>query len=41
MQYSVTNTALPLIPYDNTLTIQGCMFQSLYQTMVHASSGTG
>jgi hypothetical protein len=41
MQYSVTNTALPLITYDNMLTIQGMTFQSLYQTMVHASSGTG
>jgi len=36
MQYSVTNTALPLITSDNTLTLQGMMFQSLYQTMVHA-----
>ena len=35
MQYSVTNTALPLITYDNTLTIQGMAFQSLYQRMVH------
>ena len=34
MQYSVTNTALPLIANGNTLTIQGIMFQSLYQTMV-------
>lgn len=41
MQYSVTNTALPLITSDNTLTIQGMMFQSLYQTMVHEASGTG
>ena len=41
MQYSVTNTALPLIADDNTLTVQGMTFQSLYQTMVHGSSGTG
>ena len=41
MQYSVTNTALPLITPDYTLTIQGMMFQSLYQTMVHDASGTG
>jgi len=34
MQYSVTNTALPLITTDNTLTIQGTIFQSLYQAMV-------
>jgi hypothetical protein len=39
MQYSVTNTALPLITFDNTLTIQGTTFQSLYQRMVHDSSG--
>ena len=34
MQYSVTNTALPLITYNNTLTAQGTAFQSLYQAMV-------
>lgn len=34
MQYSVTNTALPLITYDNTLTFQGKTFQSLYKTLV-------
>lgn len=33
MQYSVTNTALPLITFDNTLTTQGMAFQSLYQKM--------
>ncbi len=33
MQYSVTNTALPLITYDNTLTAQGRAFQAVYQTM--------
>jgi hypothetical protein len=38
MQYSVTNTALPLITYHNTLTIQGMTFQSLYQAMVHDTS---
>ena len=34
MQYSVTNTALPLITFRNELTTQGETFQSLYQTMV-------
>ncbi len=34
MQYSVTNTALSLIASDNTLTLQGMAFQSLYQAMV-------
>jgi hypothetical protein len=33
MQYSVTNTALPLITFDNTLTAQGMAFQSLYHTI--------
>lgn len=33
MQYSVTNTALPLIAFDNTLTTQGMAFQSLYHTI--------
>ena len=35
MQYSVTNTALPLITFRDKLTTQGETFQSLYQTMVH------
>ena len=39
MQYSVTNTALPLITGNNALTIQGITFQSLYQRMVHEASG--
>jgi len=39
MQYSVTNTALPLISDNNALTLQGITFQSLYQKMVHNSSG--
>ena len=39
MQYSVTNTALPLITYNNTLTMQGITFQSLYQRMVHDPNG--
>ncbi len=39
MQYSVTNTALPLITDKNALTIQGMTFQSLYQRMVHDPSG--
>ncbi len=34
MQYSVTDTALPLITFDNTLTTQGMAFQSLYQAMI-------
>ena len=34
MQYSVTNTALSLITYNNTLTAQGTAFKSLYQAMV-------
>jgi hypothetical protein len=45
MQYSVTNTALPLISFHVTLTTQGEIFQSLYQTMVHeairSAEGTG
>jgi hypothetical protein len=39
MQYSVTNTALPLISDNNALTLQGMTFQSLYQKMVHDPSG--
>ncbi|MGZ6364793.1 MAG: hypothetical protein ACXWPS_02395 [Ktedonobacteraceae bacterium] len=39
MQYSVTNTALPLINDNNALTLQGVTFQSLYQKMVHDPSG--
>jgi len=39
MQYSVTNTALPLISDNNALTLQGITFQSLYQKMVHDPSG--
>jgi len=38
MQYSVTNTALPLISDKNALTLQGITFQSLYQKMVHDPS---
>lgn len=33
MQYSVTNTALPLITFNNTLTMQGQAFQSIYHAM--------
>jgi hypothetical protein len=33
MQYSVTNTALPLITYNNTLTTQGKAFQFAYQSL--------
>ena len=39
MQYSVTNTALPLISDNNALTLQGITFQSLYQKMVHDPNG--
>ncbi|MGZ3618578.1 MAG: hypothetical protein ACXVAV_16475, partial [Ktedonobacteraceae bacterium] len=39
MQYSVTNTALPLINDNNALTLQGVTFQSLYQKMVHDPNG--
>jgi hypothetical protein len=39
MQYSVTNTALPLISSNNALTLQGITFQSLYQKMVHNPGG--
>ncbi len=39
MQYSVTNTALPLIDDHNALTLQGMIFQSLFQKMVHSASG--
>jgi hypothetical protein len=39
MQYSVTNTALPLISDNNALTLQGITFQSLYQKMVQNRSG--
>ena len=39
MQYSVTNTALPLIDDHNALTLQGMTFQSLYQKMMHGASG--
>jgi hypothetical protein len=39
MQYSVTNTALPLISENNVLTLQGMTFQSLYQEMIHNPSG--
>ncbi len=36
MQYSVTNTALPMITFDNTMTVQGSTFQSLYQKIIGA-----
>lgn len=39
MQYSVTNTALPLITFRDTLTTQGETFQSLYQAMIHEANG--
>jgi len=39
MQYSVTNTALPLISDNNVLTLQGMAFQSLYQKMIQNPNG--
>jgi hypothetical protein len=38
MQYSVTNTALPMITYSNTVTLQGSIFQSFYQQMFPGGS---
>lgn len=34
MQYTVTNTALPLITYQNRMTAQGQVFQELYPKMI-------
>ncbi len=34
MQYTVTNTALPLITYQNRMTVQGQTLQGLYQKMI-------
>lgn len=34
MQYTVTNTALPMITYNNTLTTQGTTFQGVYEQMI-------
>ncbi|MDQ6660542.1 MAG: hypothetical protein M3Z24_06210 [Chloroflexota bacterium] len=34
MQYSCTNTAIPLIASDGTITTQGTIFQTLYQQMI-------
>lgn len=34
MQYTVTNTALPMITYQNRMTVQGQTFQGLYRKMV-------
>lgn len=41
MQYSVTNTALPLITFHDKLTTQGATFQFLYQTMVVSGNSIG
>lgn len=38
MQYTVTNTALPLITYQNRMTVQGQTFQALYQNMILTGS---
>ena len=37
MQYSVTNTALPLIANDNTITTMGATFQTLYEQIITGS----
>ncbi len=34
MQYTVTNTALPMITYQNQMTMQGQTFQTLYQKII-------
>lgn len=34
MQYTVTNTALPMITYQNHMTVQGQTFQELYPKMI-------
>lgn len=34
MQYSCTNTAIPMINYNGTLTTQGQVFQSVYQQII-------
>lgn len=34
MQYSVTNTAIPMIDSSNAVTAQGSVFQNQYQTMI-------
>ncbi len=34
MQYSVTNTAIPMVDSSNSATMQGAIFQSQYQTMI-------
>jgi Mannanase, galactose-binding domain-like len=34
MQYSVTNTAIPMVDSGNAITIQGSTFQNQYQTMI-------
>lgn len=39
MQYTVTNTALPMITYQNQMTVQGQTFQGLYQKII-ASGGS-
>jgi hypothetical protein len=41
MQYSVTDTALPLIAKDTTLTTMGTTFQSLYLQMISGSDFNG
>lgn len=34
MQYTVTNTALPMITYQNQMTVQGQTFQALYSKII-------
>jgi hypothetical protein len=38
MQYTVTDTALPMITYNQNITTQGAAFQSLYQKMFPSGS---
>lgn len=38
MQYTVTNTALPLITYQNHMTVQGQTFQALYPKIIATGS---
>jgi hypothetical protein len=34
MQYSVTNTAIPMVSSGNTITPQGAIFQSTYEQAI-------
>jgi hypothetical protein len=39
MQYTVTNTALPMITYQNQMTVQGQTFQTLYAKIITTDGG--